>query len=224
MLPLEAQMGFVLIGHDGEDADAATRREAAREPHLASIHRNAAAGRLVMSGPRLRPDGSTAGSLQVFEVPAQADMETYLEQEPFVAKGVWARVEVLPFRIAPMPWAPQPGRPGGEAGPLFAYAVTARDGIDAEAPQRRQAARPRHLVRIGPEVAAGRLRLGGALLDSPDGSMVGSIIALALPDEDAVREWLAAEPYVTEGVWQDIRIERWRISAQPYPALPGQAA
>ena len=218
-------MGFVLIGHDGEDADAATRREAARAPHLASIHRNASAGRLVMSGPRLRPDGSTAGSLQFFEVPTQADMDTYLEEEPFVAKGVWTRVEVLPFRIAPMPWAPQPGRPGGEAGPLFAYAVTARDGTDAEA---RATAPSEHdhaiSSALGPRSQLGACGWVGPPRPPPDGSMVGSIIALALPDEDAVREWLAAEPYVTEGVWQDIRIERWRIGAQPYPLLPGHAA
>ena len=218
-------MGFVLIGHDGEDAAAPARREAARAAHLASIGRNAAAGRLLMSGPRLRPDGSTAGSLQFFAVPSAAGMDAYLAQEPFVAQGVWTRVEVLPFRIAPLPWAPQPGRPGGGTEPLFAYAVTARDGTDPDARRRREAARPRHFARIRPEVAAGRLRLGGAILDAPaddpKAAMVGSIIALALPNEAAVRAWLAAEPYVAEGVWQDIRIERWRVGAQPYPALPG---
>lgn len=216
-------MGFVLIGHDGTDAGAPARREAAREPHLASIRRNAEAGRVVMSGPRFRPDGSIAGSLQFFEVPAPADMEDYLAQEPFVAQGIWTRIEVLPFRIAPMPWAPQPGRPGGPTEPLFTFAVIARDGTDAAAPQRRQDVRPRHFARLGPEVAAGRIRLGGAILDAPDGQMVGSIIALALPDEAAVRDWLAEEPYVAEGVWQDISITRWRIGAQPYPALPGAA-
>lgn len=216
-------MGFVLIGHDGTDAGAADRRAAARAPHLASIRRNAEAGRLLMSGPRLRPDGTAAGSLQFFAVPARADMDAYLADEPFVAQGVWERVEVLPFRIAPLPWMPQPGRPGGAAEPLLTYAVTARDGTDAGAAGRREAARPRHFARIQAEVAAGRLRLGGAILDAPGGAMVGSIIALALPGEAAVRDWLASEPYMEAGVWQDIRIERWRVGAQPYPALPGSA-
>lgn len=216
-------MGFVLIADDGTDAAAPARREAAREPHVASIRRNAAAGHLVMSGPRFRPDGSTAGSLQFFEVPSLADMDAYLAQEPFVATGVWVRHQLLPFRIAPLPWKPQPGRPGGETAPLHAFAVIARDGTDPGAARRRQAVRPRHFARLGPEVVAGRIRIGGAILDAPDGAMVGSIIALALPDEAAVRDWLAAEPYVAEGVWQDIRIEAWRIGAQPYPPLPGAA-
>ena len=215
-------MGFVLIGQDGTDAGAPARREAARPRHLESIRSNAAAGRLAMSGPRLREDGSTLGSLQIFDVPDMAAMDAYLAQEPFVADRVWATIEILPFRIPPMAWASQPGRPGGEAEALLAFAVTARDGTDAGAAARREASRRRHIDRITPEVIAGRLRLGGAILDAPDGAKVGSILALALPDEAAVRDWLAAEPYVIDGVWQDITVERWRIGAQPYPPLPGQ--
>src|SRR5215213_7350313 len=101
--------GFVLIAEDGTDSGAPARREAARERHLRSIRENAAAGRLVMSGPRIRADGSTAGSLQFFEVPDHAAMDDYLRQEPFALEGVWARREVLPFRIAPVAWKPQPG-------------------------------------------------------------------------------------------------------------------
>lgn len=217
-------MDFVLLAHDGEDPGAPARREAARERHLASIRANAAAGRLVMSGPRLRADGSTAGSLQVFTVPEAAAMEAYLAEEPFAREGVWTRWEVLPFRIAPAPWPPQPGRPGGEAGPVHAFAVIARDGTDPGAPARRLSVRPRHFERLRGEIAAGRARIGGALLDAPEGAMAGSLMALALPDEEAVRAWLAEEPYVAEGVWTDIRVERWRIGAQPYPRLPGSDA
>src|SRR3954462_13448328 len=107
-------MGFVLIADDGEDPAAAARRGAGGEPHVESIRSNAAAGRLVMSGPRLREDGSTAGSLQFFGVPSMAEMAEYLAAEPFIRDGIWVRHEILPFRIAPLPWAPQPGRPGGE--------------------------------------------------------------------------------------------------------------
>lgn len=85
------------------------------------------------------------------------------------------------------------------------FARLADDGTHAEAPARRLAVRPRHF-------------------DRPEGRMVGSIIALALPDEAAVQAWLADEPYLREGVWQDIRVERWRIGAQPYPPLPGGLA
>jgi uncharacterized protein YciI len=218
----EDAMGFVLIGHDGTDAAAPARREAVRPAHLLSIRAAASAGLLVMSGPRMPDDHTTTGSLQFFEA-TQAEMAGYMAQEPFATQGVWQRTEILPFRIAPLPWKPQPGRPGGGDAPVFCYAVIARDGTDAAAVARRLAVRPRHFARIQPEVAAGRLRFGGAILDKPDGAMVGSIIVLDLPDEAAVRDWLAAEPYVVEGVWQDLTIERWRIGPQPYHALPAAA-
>lgn len=216
-------MDLLLIADDGTDAGAPARREAARERHVANIRANAAAGRLLMSGPRMRADGGTAGSMQVFRMPDRAAMDAYLATEPFAQDAVWTGWQVLDVRLAPAPWRPQPGRPGGESAPVHAFSVIARDGTDAGALDRRLAVRPRHFDRLTAEIAAGRARIGGAILDGPEGRMVGSLMALALPDEDAVRAWLAEEPYVAEGVWQDIRVERWRIGAQPYHALPGAA-
>jgi len=219
-------MGYLLIADDGTDLAAPARREAARPAHLDSIHAAATRGILVMSGPRMPDDRTTRGSLQVFDAD-QAAMDAYMAAEPFAHQGVWQKVDLLPFRIAPMPWPPQPGRPGGPTGPRVAYAIIARDGTDPDAPARRTAIRPRHFARLGGEMAAGRLLLGGALLDAPEdtpgAAMIGSLVALDLPDEAAVRDWLDQEPYMTEGVWRDIRIERWRIGAQPYPPLPGAA-
>jgi uncharacterized protein YciI len=206
-------MDFLLIGHDGPDPAA---REAAREPHLASLRRACAAGQLMLSGPRLGPDGAPIGSLQVFTVPDRAALDATLAAEPFTA-GVWARVEILPFRIAPVAWPARPGTPGGPAGPVLATAVLAMDGPGGL--PHRLAVRPRHFARLEGEIAAGRVLFGGAILDAPEGAMVGSLMVLAMP-EAAAREWLAEEPYVAEGVWGDTRLEAWRIGAQPYPPLP----
>ncbi len=60
-----------------------------------------------------------------------------------------------------------------------------------------------------------------ALLDRPDGAMVGSVVVLDLPDEAAVRAWLAEDPYTQEGVWQDITILPGRVAPLPYRPLPG---
>jgi uncharacterized protein YciI len=214
-------MDMLLIAGDGGDAGAPARRAAAHARHLANIRAHAADGWLLMSGPRLRADGSIAGSLQVSRLPDRDAMNAYLAREPFALEGVWTGWDLLDLRLAALPWAPQPGRAGAEPGPLHAFAVIARDGPGAQA--RRLAARSRHFARLSGEVAAGRVRLGGAILDGPDGAMMGSLLALALPDEVAVQAWLEEEPYVAEGVWENVRIERWRIGAQPYPPLPGAA-
>lgn len=103
----------------------------------------------------------------------------------------------------------------------MAFVVIAHDGKDAEAPQRRQAARPRHMERVRPCAERGELLAGIALLDRPDGAMVGSVVVLDLPDEAAVRAWLAEDPYTKEGVWRDVTILPGRVAPLPYRALPG---
>ena len=217
-------MHFVLIGDDHTDAAAPARRQATRPRHVENLITWAQAGKLVLSGPRMPTEETTSGSLQFFDVSGPAEMADYLAVEPFAQEGVWASTRILPFRIAPLPYPAPPGTAGGPAGPVVAWAIIAMDGTDAGAEARRLAARPAHLAGLQPLLAAGRVLLGGAILDAPEGRMVGSIMAVTAPDEAAARALVAQDPYVQQGVWQDIRVERWRIGPQPYKPLPGQPA
>lgn len=213
-------MHFALFASDGTDPAAPARRLAARPRHVAHLREWARDGRLVLSGPRMPDDATTLGSLQFFHVADAAEMDRYLAAEPYALEGVWASHALLPFRIAPLPY---PAPPGPEDPPALAWAIIAHDAPDAEA--RRAAIRPAHLAALQPLLAAGRIRLGGAILDAPDSPrMVGSIMAVTAPDEAAARALLAADPYAREGVWQDIAVHRWRIGPQPYRPLPGQGA
>jgi uncharacterized protein YciI len=100
------------------------------------------------------------------------------------------------------------------------FLVTAMDGTDAGALERRMAVRPVHFERVKPEAEAGRLRTGGAILDAQD-RMVGSFLMLDLPDEAAVRAWLDADPYTKGGVWKDFTIRRVRVAELAYAAKVG---
>ncbi|MFC3126590.1 YciI family protein [Pseudoroseomonas globiformis] len=102
----------------------------------------------------------------------------------------------------------------------MAFIVIAHDGRDAEALQRRLDARPEHLRRVEPLAATGELVIGGAILDAPEGRMVGSALVVDLPDETAVRHWLAEDPYMKQGVWRDLTILPFRVAPLPYRALP----
>jgi uncharacterized protein YciI len=42
--------------------------------------------------------------------------------------------------------------------------------------------------------------------------MIGSILLVDFPDRTAVDAWLAADPYVTEGVWREIEITPFRAA------------
>lgn len=104
------------------------------------------------------------------------------------------------------------------------FVVIARDGTSAEAPVRRMVARPSHMARIRPCAERGEMVVGVATLDRPEGTMNGSVMVLDLPDEAAVRAWLAEDPYMKTGVWKDVTILPGRVAPLPYKALPGSAA
>lgn len=84
-------------------------------------------------------------------------------------------------------------------------------GHDAPSgPSKRPEVRPRHLAHLAPLVGTGRLKLAGPFLDRS-----GSLIVLeadSLADAWAI---VAADPYVTEGVFN-------RVEVKPFEqVLPG---
>ena len=216
-------MGYAVIAWDGEDEGALDRRMAARDRHMAVITEWAADGRLALGVPLFTPDWKPAGSLMLLEVPGRAGLDAYLAAEPFAAGEVWKRVEVHPFRIAPLPYRPlpQPGTP--VASSRTHTVIIARDGTDEGAEARRLAARGAHMERVRPMAADGTLAAGGAILDAPGGRMVGSIAVIARADDASARAWMAEDPYVTGGVWRDISLHGTRFAPLPYRPLPGAA-
>jgi uncharacterized protein YciI len=91
------------------------------------------------------------------------------------------------------------------------FLVVARDGTDDGAIERRKRVRPTHLEAIAPLVDAGNVLVGGALL-SEDGEMIGSMLLMDFPDRPAFDAWYEADPYVTEGVWQEVEVRPFRTA------------
>ena len=91
------------------------------------------------------------------------------------------------------------------------WLLIAHDGEDAEAPIRRQAARPAHLEAIKPRVERGEVIVGGAILDEA-GAMTGSAVVVEFADRAALDAWLAEDPYVTQGVWRTIEVRPFRVA------------
>ena len=217
-------MGYAVIAWDGKDEGAVERRMAARDRHLSVITEWAADGRLALGVPLFTPDWKPAGSLMLLEVPDQAGLDAYLAEEPFAAGDVWKRVEIHPFRIAPLPYRPLP-RPGAPTATGRTHTVImTRDGTDPGAEARRLSVREAHLRRVSPMAAEGVLAVGGAILDAPGGRMVGSIAVTAHADDAAARAWMAEDPYTTGGVWRDVSLHGTRFAPLPYRPLPGAAA
>ena len=90
------------------------------------------------------------------------------------------------------------------------YLVLGYDGKDDQALARRLAVRDRHLAYADDMKGRGNLLYGAAILDDAE-RMIGSMMVLQFPGRAELETWLAGEPYVAGGVWQDITIQPCRV-------------
>jgi uncharacterized protein len=91
------------------------------------------------------------------------------------------------------------------------FLLTAFDGTDPEAPERRMKVRTDHLAKIAGLKRKGEFLFGGAILDD-SGKMIGSMIVYECPDRETLDLRLKEEPYMTEGVWKKVEIRPFRLA------------
>jgi len=77
------------------------------------------------------------------------------------------------------------------------------DMLELRAPYREA-----HLERIAAEREAGRISMAGPLGDPPSGALI--VFAEGVGD-DAIEQFVAADPYVTAGLVTAHRIEPWAV-------------
>jgi len=91
------------------------------------------------------------------------------------------------------------------------FILTAYDGTDDGALERRMAVRGEHLEKIEILKKNGEFLFGGAILDD-SGKMIGSTIVYEFPDREALDKILKDEPYFTKGVWEKTEIHPFRMA------------
>ena len=95
-------MWYAIEGFDG--ADVLPKRLAARPEHVARLTALRDAGRLLLAGPCPAIDAEDpgpagfSGSIVIAEFGSLADARAWADADPYVAAGVYTRVEVRPFR------------------------------------------------------------------------------------------------------------------------------
>ena len=77
-------------------------RLAIREDHLDGVRRMKTAGTFHLGGALLDGEGRMIGSMMLVEFPDDAAIHDWLRHEPYVTGDVWERVDVKPFRMAPV--------------------------------------------------------------------------------------------------------------------------
>lgn len=95
-------MWYAIEGHDS--SDVLERRIAARPEHLARLTTLRDAGRLLLAGPCPAIDAEDpgpagfSGSIVIAEFESLDAARDWADADPYVAAGVYQRVDVRPFR------------------------------------------------------------------------------------------------------------------------------
>ena len=88
------------------------------------------------------------------------------------------------------------------------WLLSGRDFADAL--NKRMAARPAHIALSEKLRKDGKLLFGGALLGDA-GNMIGSMLICDFSSRQELDEWLEVEPYITGGVWENVRVEPFQV-------------
>lgn len=86
--------------------------------------------------------------------------------------------------------------------PLYMALCTDKPG----ALETRKANRAAHLDYVA---ETGCVVIAGPLLDDAS-EMAGSLIILDLPDIETARAWSAADPYAQAGLFESVRLQKWK--------------
>jgi len=96
-------MLYAIIGEDVHNS--LEKRLGARPAHLQRLQALKDAGRLVLAGPHPAIDSTDpgpagfTGTLVVAEFPSLDAAQQWVDADPYIAAGVFARVTVKPFRM-----------------------------------------------------------------------------------------------------------------------------
>lgn len=91
------------------------------------------------------------------------------------------------------------------------YLITAWDGKDEGALERRMNVRNHHLRGADKLKQEGNFILGGAMLNGEQ-QMIGSTLVLQFETDDAFEEWKRTEPYILNQVWEKIEIYSFKVA------------
>ena len=91
------------------------------------------------------------------------------------------------------------------------YVIIAKDGVDADALERRMQARPFHLAGASRLKANGQFVVGGATLNE-QGQMNGSVMIVQFDTNADFEHWYNNEPYIQQGVWQEISVQPFKVA------------
>jgi len=92
-------MQFMIVAYDGLDEGALNRRLAARESHIAGAIALKNAGHLIAGGAILDDAERMIGSTIYVDFASRADLDDWLQKDPYVIGDVWRDITISPIRL-----------------------------------------------------------------------------------------------------------------------------
>ncbi|MEO0043292.1 MAG: hypothetical protein RL329_2740 [Bacteroidota bacterium] len=92
---------YSIYAKDGTDEGALDRRLAARQSHFDGIQILKDQGNFVLGGALVDDAGKMIGSTIILQFETPADLQKWLDHEPYNTQGVWQSVEILRFGVPP---------------------------------------------------------------------------------------------------------------------------
>lgn len=91
---------YLIYAWDGNDSEAVERRQQVRPLHLEGARQLKQTGNFVIGGAMLNDEGAMRGSMMVVQFETEEELRSWMDQEPYIQKGVWQKIEIHPFRVA----------------------------------------------------------------------------------------------------------------------------
>jgi uncharacterized protein len=91
---------YLVIAHDGTDAEAPERRLNARPDHFVTARELKANNNFIIGGAILDDKGKMTGSMMVVQFETEDDLALWMQREPYINGDVWRSIEVKPFKVA----------------------------------------------------------------------------------------------------------------------------
>ncbi|MEP7454128.1 YciI family protein [Phyllobacterium sp. SB3] len=91
-------MNFLVVAHDYTEKSTLAKRAELRTRHQARI-KDLARSKSLMNGGVILSGGNPIGSAFLFELPDRSSLDAVLAADPYMAGGVWERIEVYDLAI-----------------------------------------------------------------------------------------------------------------------------
>jgi len=94
-------MEFLVLAYDGADGAVPGRRLANRAAHLELIGKLVAQGKVLYGAAILDEAERMIGTALVCDFPSRAEVDAWLEVEPYVTGGVWKKIDIQRCKTGP---------------------------------------------------------------------------------------------------------------------------